>query len=198
MLAASGAISVLPMVGGDNDVTITVEGRPTLAFVDQLAAWYRQTTPGYFDAMGMRIVRGRGLNPRDRADSMKVVVVNETLARRFFPGEDPIGQRLKAGGPDSEEPWRTIVGIAGDVRDERDQVRDAMLAELAKPTFDHAAMLALIDQRNAQRRERIVQSAEQVHTYLMTLDPSQRESFLDMARERGFWRGLMGSGKTRR
>ena len=86
----------------------------------------------------------------------------------------------------------------GDVRDERDQVRDAMLAELAKPSFDRAAMLALIDQRNAQRRERIVQSAEQVHTYLMTLDPSQRESFLDMARERGFWRGLMGSGKTRR
>ena len=157
-LAASGAVSVLPMApGGDSDVTITIEGRPPLAFADQLAAWYRQTTPGYFDAMGMRIVRGRGFSPRDRADSMPVVLVNETLARDFFPGEDPVGQRLKQGGPDSPDPWRTIVGIVGDVRyrglgeetvDEiylpQSQLPSRRMAVVLRPRSDAADPLAVL------------------------------------------------------
>jgi len=82
-------------------------------------------------------------------------------------------------------------------REQRDDVRSAMLAELGKPSFDREAMLALIDQRNAQRRERVVDSAEHVHAYLMTLDPPQREQFLALARERGFWRGLVGRKPSR-
>jgi len=80
---------------------------------------------------------------------------------------------------------------------QRDDVRAAMLAELGKPSFDRDAMLALIDQRDTQRRERIVAGAEQVHAYLMTLDPPQREQFLALARERGFWRGLVGRKTSR-
>jgi Spy/CpxP family protein refolding chaperone len=85
----------------------------------------------------------------------------------------------------------------GDRREQRDDLRAAMLAELGKPTFDREAMLTLIDERHAQRRERIVESSEQVHAYLWTLDPPQREQFLALARERGFWHGLMGR-KSRR
>lgn len=82
-------------------------------------------------------------------------------------------------------------------RERRGEVRATMLAELGKPSFDRDAMLALIDQRNAQRRERVIESAQQVHAYLATLAAPQREAFLDMARERGFWRGLVGRKESR-
>ncbi len=115
-LEDAGAVSILPMAGFDSDVTITLEGRPPLAFADQPTAWYRRVTPGYFETVGVEIARGRALSPQDRVDSMPVVLINETFARRYFAGEDPVGQRLKLGDPESERPWRTIVGIARDVR----------------------------------------------------------------------------------
>ncbi len=71
-------------------------------------------TPDYFRAMGIPRRRGRLFTEADRADSLPVMVVSETTAHVLFPGRDPIGERVKVGG--SEGPWRTIVGIAGDVR----------------------------------------------------------------------------------
>jgi len=66
--------------------------------------------------MKMRLVRGRGLDARDNATTVPVAVINETMARRFWPGDDPIGRRLKFGQPDAALPWTTVVGIVGDVR----------------------------------------------------------------------------------
>src|SRR5262249_19001292 len=68
----------------------------------------------YFETMGIRLVRGRLFDASDTTDSMPVVIINEQLARRFYPGEDPIGKRLRAG-PDGA-PWLTIVGIVADVK----------------------------------------------------------------------------------
>ncbi len=70
-------------------------------------------TPGYFDAMQERVVRGRGIEATDRLDGVLVIAVNETLAREYFHDEDPLGHRIRIGGPN--EPWRTIVGVIGDV-----------------------------------------------------------------------------------
>ncbi|HEX6838552.1 MAG TPA: ABC transporter permease [Polyangia bacterium] len=69
---------------------------------------------GYFETMGIRLVEGRWFDAGDTGDSMPVVIINEQLARRFYPGEDPVGKRLRAGGDKS--PWLTIVGVAGDVK----------------------------------------------------------------------------------
>jgi putative ABC transport system permease protein len=66
--------------------------------------------------MGIPLVRGRHFDERDQLQSEPVVIVNETMAREFWPGEDAIGKRFRLAGPDSDEPWRAIVGIAGDVR----------------------------------------------------------------------------------
>src|SRR5262249_17790974 len=69
--------------------------------------------------MDMRLVRGRLFTPADGPQSSRVIVINETLARRMFPGEDPLGQRLKQGWPETPErisPWREVVGVVGDVK----------------------------------------------------------------------------------
>ncbi len=68
--------------------------------------------PGYFETLQVALRRGRGFTPDDRAGTPRVAVVSTDLAARLFPGADPLGRRLKFGGPDSKEPWWTIVGVA--------------------------------------------------------------------------------------
>jgi putative ABC transport system permease protein len=70
----------------------------------------------YFEAMGIRLVSGRGFSSADTTDSSHVTVINETLARRIWPGEDPIGKRLKQGFPEDPNPWREVVGVVADVK----------------------------------------------------------------------------------
>jgi putative ABC transport system permease protein len=70
----------------------------------------------YFETMGIRLLKGRAFTSADRADSAPVVVINETLARRIWPGEDPIGKRLKEGRAESQMPWREVVGVVSDVK----------------------------------------------------------------------------------
>jgi len=69
-------------------------------------------TEDYFETLGIPIQRGRGIVERDRLDAPLVAVINDVAARRYFPNEDPIGQRIKIGPPDSDSPWLEIVGIA--------------------------------------------------------------------------------------
>jgi putative ABC transport system permease protein len=74
-------------------------------------------SPGYFDAAGIPIVRGRNFAAEDRIGSPLVTVINETLAAQYFPNEDPIGKRIKVGGVERPKaPWMQIIGVAGDVR----------------------------------------------------------------------------------
>jgi putative ABC transport system permease protein len=108
---AAGAISYLPLDGGENMGSFEVEGEPPVAPGHEPKAERRWVTPGYFAAMGIPIRRGRVFTSRDTADQPSVVVINETLARQFFGARDPVGQRLKVQGG-----WRTIVGVVSDVK----------------------------------------------------------------------------------
>ncbi len=83
-------------------------------------------------------------------------------------------------------------------REGRDSRRAAFVAELGKPTFDRERVLALMEERSAQRRARIVVVAQDLHAYLATLTPGQRQEFLAMARERGFLRRLFRRGRPSR
>jgi predicted permease len=101
------------------DETITVEGRPP----DGAGQGSGELTSDrighdFFLALGMPLLRGRYFTREETLDS-HVVIINETLARRFFPGEDPIGKRFKFGGPQSESDWFEIVGVVGDLRRQR-------------------------------------------------------------------------------
>jgi putative ABC transport system permease protein len=74
----------------------------------------RAASPGYFDAMAIPVIAGRGLLESDTRDSTPVLVVNQAMARRFWPDGDVLGRRLSIAGPDG--PWLTIVGMVGDVK----------------------------------------------------------------------------------
>jgi len=73
----------------------------------------RGVTPGYFSALGVPILRGRAFTEADRASAQDVIVLSDAMARRMFPGEDPLGQQMRPAGIG---PWRTVIGVAADVK----------------------------------------------------------------------------------
>jgi putative ABC transport system permease protein len=77
---------------------------------------HRQVSVDFLATLGIPLRQGRGFDRTDRALSRPVAIVNETMARLYWPGQDAVGKRFKVGDPDSEAPWVTIVGIVGDVR----------------------------------------------------------------------------------
>ncbi|HET9529081.1 MAG TPA: ABC transporter permease [Blastocatellia bacterium] len=112
---AVGAISHLPLSGSYSSGSTTVE-RPPVADEDVVfEADRRAVTPDYFKAMNIPLIRGRFFTDQDKADSQQVVIIDEKFANRFWPGEDPIGKRIKRGtGP--QLPWLTIVGVVGHIK----------------------------------------------------------------------------------
>ena len=103
--------SFLPLDAGDSDTSFAIEGRPApTGATDTPVTWYREISAGYFDAIGMRIRRGRNFAEREAAPS---AIVNETLARKYFPNEDPVGRRIRFG---QDSPWITIIGVVADAR----------------------------------------------------------------------------------
>jgi putative ABC transport system permease protein len=77
---------------------------------------HRQVSADYLKTMGVPLLRGRPLSDADDDRAVNVAIVNETMARQYWPGEDAIGKRFKLGDPQDDIPWITIVGVAGDVR----------------------------------------------------------------------------------
>jgi putative ABC transport system permease protein len=112
-VVAAGAVRILPLTDEMGDWSITVDGHPTQPGENPHADW-QVLTSGYMEAVGMRLVRGRFLTDADRADGAMVAVINQTMARRYWPGEDPIGRRFRLGTLD--QPWFTVVGLVGDIR----------------------------------------------------------------------------------
>jgi putative ABC transport system permease protein len=76
-------------------------------------------SPGYFRALGIPLLKGRLFSESDQVEKPKdpmIVIINETIAKKYFPNQDPIGKRLQTGDPDPASPWETIVGVVGDVK----------------------------------------------------------------------------------
>ncbi len=113
-VTAAAAISNLPLTQGISTWSLQIEGREAATVGEAPAADIEQITPDYFRVMGLQLVRGRAFNDRDGANSPFVVIISEAMAKALFPGEDPIGRRMRAFVPGS--PWMEIVGIARDVR----------------------------------------------------------------------------------
>jgi len=111
-----GSAQGIPFSGWNVQAELSVEGRPAPAAGQELDAHYQWITPDFFKAIGVPLERGRGFTAADRDSTSPVAIVNETLARRVFGGEDPIGRRMRIGGAGSSDPWATIVGVARDYR----------------------------------------------------------------------------------
>ena len=114
---AAGYTTTIPLVWKGGTSGFWPEGRT----VDQARpsglsydSNHRQISAGYLKTMGIPVVRGRSFAESDNEQSQPVAIVNETMARQYWPGEEALGKRFKVGDPDEQIPWITIVGVAGD------------------------------------------------------------------------------------
>jgi predicted permease len=104
---------------------VRIEGRPALPPGEFNLTAFMTVSERYFDTTGIRLLRGRGITRDDSLRSPDVVVINDAFARRYFPGQDPVGKRIAYGAPSPDHYWRTIVGIAADTREQLGQAAKA-------------------------------------------------------------------------
>lgn len=113
---AVGITSLLPAVGNNSNSAFVVDGYVASHGEGLSLSWPSQVMGDYFGASGIPLLRGRTFTDSDTAKSPLVVIVNQTLARHFWPGQDPIGKRLRWGMKETPTPWMTVVGEIGDIK----------------------------------------------------------------------------------
>ena len=106
----------LPIAGSSWGSVFIVGDQPVPERLKIPTAAFNPVSPEYFQTMGIRLLRGRAFTEADGPKSPEVVVINETMARHFWPNENPIGKRVKQGWPEWKTPWREVVGVVGDVK----------------------------------------------------------------------------------
>jgi putative ABC transport system permease protein len=109
---SAAVVQAPPLWGGGDEDSLTIEGRPALRANELQSTTINFCTPDYFHLLELRLLRGRLFDQRDGPRSMPVVVIDQALARHYFPNEDPIGKRMKL----TPSEWQTVVGIVADVR----------------------------------------------------------------------------------
>lgn len=115
-VTASGGVSVIPLGAVWSWGPITVEGRVPPSGEKFINADQRIAGGRYFEAMEIPLRRGRLFDEHDTTDSPRVIVVDEYMAAQLWPGQDPLGKRVRSGGIDGESPWLTVVGVVGRVK----------------------------------------------------------------------------------
>ena len=108
---SAGFATYLPLSGLDNGWGFLIEGRPPLPVGMYKMAKYRPVSADYFETIGIPLLRGRSFTSADTAEAPWVVVINDSMAREYWPSENPIGTRLQFG----PQTWRTVIGVVGDV-----------------------------------------------------------------------------------
>ncbi|HJR64390.1 MAG TPA: ABC transporter permease [Gemmatimonadaceae bacterium] len=123
-VVAAGLVSSLPLTGAWESTAFTIASKPAATPGERPRAQYVVVTPGYLEAMRIGVVRGRGFEGRDRADAQLVVLVSEEAAKRYWRGNDPLGERIGIFGDTTN---RVVVGVVRDVR-------QTALADPVEPT----------------------------------------------------------------
>ena len=106
----------LPLYRQGNSISIGIEGQPPPPPGQERIVVTRIVSPAYFDTMSIPLLSGRQFNDQDTATTPNVVVISESMARKYWPGEDAIGKRLSAGRATSPEDWIQVIGVAKDVK----------------------------------------------------------------------------------
>jgi putative ABC transport system permease protein len=122
-VSVAGATEAIPLGGDHNDSVILAEGYQMKPGESMISPLSMSVTPGYFEAMGIPMVRGRSFDDRDNQNAPRLVIVDERLAQHFWPDRDPIGRRMYLPGDakdllkiDEHTVWLTVVGVARTLR----------------------------------------------------------------------------------
>lgn len=113
-VVAVGGTTRVPLGSTSVTTTVQIDGRP-VPNAELPEVQFRRAMHNYFEAMGIPIRRGRNFDPKDGATAPPVAVINETMARRLFPDQEAVGQRVRMG-PNPTGAWTTIIGVIGDIR----------------------------------------------------------------------------------
>ncbi len=129
-VATAGAVNLFPRHQGNTLAEVVPEGREP-APGERLAVNYRLVSAGYLESLGVPLLRGRMIAKTDQAGTQLVGLVSASLAERLWPGEDPVGKRVRDQRAGQDVPWVTVVGVVGDVR-QSDDVLDSWYVPFAQ------------------------------------------------------------------
>lgn len=123
---AASATHTLPLGGSTWGRSLTVEGFPVMSVGQAPSVQHTVVTPGYFRTMGITVLTGRDFTDADTNNSQNVTIIDERLARQYWPNQSALGKRVRFGPPEDNEPWFTIVGVVSAVRHQRVQEETRM------------------------------------------------------------------------
>ena len=141
--ASIGGGGSLPLARSRNQISFTIEGRPADSEhspVAELAA----VSPGHFRVLEIPILSGRNFTDSDDDKALPVAIVDQTLARQYWPNENPIGKRIKSGPIQSTNPWLNIIGVVGDVKTDSLELQEAphiYLSDFQAPAYNSVIYL---------------------------------------------------------
>ncbi len=165
-LAGAGATTMFPSSRANAVAEVVVEGREPVAGERSLVN-SRMVTPGFLEAVGIPLLRGRGIAESDRAGSPPVVVISAALARRYWPNEDPLGVRVRDRRASEDAPWMTIVGVVGDVREFYD-VRETWYTPYAQQAESFLSARAVFALRSATQTPPAISAVREA---MIAVDP---------------------------
>ena len=147
-ITSVASVNSLPLSGFDGDADFKLEGEPPPPPGKEHVAWIRRVTPGYFETMGISVAGGRDFTAGDDENAPLVVMINSTLAERFYADRDPVGRRLYFGDPENPI-YRDIVGVVEDVKNFglRTESRNAIYFPFAQVAVSN--MFVVIETVNA-------------------------------------------------
>jgi putative ABC transport system permease protein len=171
---------------------VTVDGRETPHDARPPFAAAQIIGPDYFRAIGTPLVRGRDFTPQDSANAPAVAIINETMARRFWPNEDPIGKRLRIGNPESDPQPREIIGVVKDtvIRSIGEEPKPVTYRPLAQ---QHSQWLTLVVHTAGNPKALLPAVRREVQAIDENL-PAQEIKTLDEIVAFSFWPMRMGAG----
>jgi len=126
-------VSPSPMDASWTLMLFNIEGAPAPEPRGVYTAYSRVPVPGYFQNMGQPLLQGRDFNASDTADAPLVCIISQSIAKRFWPNDSPIGKRIRWGRLDGTRPWFTIVGVVGDMKAIADPRDGEVLGMIARP-----------------------------------------------------------------
>jgi putative ABC transport system permease protein len=169
---SAGAASFLPVSGGGSIIHFNITGHPPKTPHDYVAAGYRTVTPNYLETLGVPLLQGRLLTTADNEKAPAVAVINASMAKTYFAGENPLGKRIQLGAtPDKDVPTMEIVGVVGDVRPglgvdpQTEMYLPYRQADLVLPVFQLSFVLRTAADPQLQ--------APALRTALAEIDPNQ-------------------------